>query len=100
MSAAGAVGAAGASSAAVLYSVILPTYNERQNLPLILSLLSHTFDTQGLSYEVVVVDDNSPDRTWEVTQAMQRIFGHSHIVRSGTGTGTAPRVALHGWVRC
>ena len=40
------------------YSVILPTYNERENLPLIMYLLVKTFEKHRLNWEVVVVDDN------------------------------------------
>jgi len=50
-------------------SVILPTYNERDNIgPLIQEVLKYTpADT-----EVIVVDDNSPDETWRVVEEMQK----------------------------
>ncbi|KAL8274147.1 hypothetical protein Esti_001989 [Eimeria stiedai] len=48
---------------ASLYSVILPTYNEKQNLPLLICLLYETFTSHGLNFEILVVDDNSPDGT-------------------------------------
>jgi hypothetical protein len=34
------------------YSVLLPTYNERQNLPLIIWLLVKYFDKIGVDFEV------------------------------------------------
>ena len=44
-------------------SVILPTYNESGNIgPLIEEILSYL---PGES-EIIVVDDDSPDRTWEI----------------------------------
>ena len=44
-------------------SVILPTYNERENLPLIIWLLMKTAEEKQIKMEVVIVDDNSPDGT-------------------------------------
>ena len=63
----------------MLYSVILPTYNERDNLPLITQFLHDTFTTHSLSYEIIVVDDSSPDNTLEVAQSLQKIFGKDCI---------------------
>ncbi|CAM9654037.1 unnamed protein product [Phaeothamnion confervicola] len=61
------------------YSVILPTYNERENLPLIVFLLVETFEKDGIDYEILVVDDNSPDGTLEVATSLQSAYGHSRI---------------------
>jgi len=50
-----------------LVSVVLPTYDERENIgPLIEGILTHV----QRPVEIVVVDDNSPDGTWQVVQAM------------------------------
>lgn len=50
-----------------LVSVVLPTYDERENIgPLIDGILAHV----QRPVEVVVVDDDSPDGTWQVVQAM------------------------------
>jgi dolichol-phosphate mannosyltransferase len=77
----------------MLYSVILPTYNERENLPIIYYLLDKTFTEAKLKYEVVIVDDSSPDNTLEVAQAIQKSYGKEHVTivsRKGKlGLGTA-----------
>jgi dolichol-phosphate mannosyltransferase len=81
----------------MLYSVILPTYNERDNLPLITQILHDTFTTAKLDYEIVVVDDSSPDNTLEVAQTLQKIFKeHISIVsRPGKlGLGSAYAAGL------
>ena len=50
-----------------LVSVVLPTYNERENIgPLIEGILAHV----ERPVEVIVVDDDSPDGTWQVVQAV------------------------------
>jgi dolichol-phosphate mannosyltransferase len=76
-----------------MYSVIMPTFNERENLPLIITLLVRTFTQEKLNYEIVVVDDNSPDKTHEVCIELAEIYGQNHIVlhrRAGKlGLGSA-----------
>ncbi|RMZ77941.1 hypothetical protein DV738_g4211, partial [Chaetothyriales sp. CBS 135597] len=75
------------------YSVILPTYNERQNLPVLVQMLHDVFSKEKLDWEVIVVDDASPDGTLERAKELQRSFGSQHIVlkpRAGKlGLGTA-----------
>jgi dolichol-phosphate mannosyltransferase len=63
----------------MLYSVILPTYNERENLPIIFYLLDKTFREAKLTYEVVIVDDSSPDKTLEVARKLQQSFGEDIV---------------------
>ena len=43
--------------------VVLPTYNERKNLRGMVERLDKAL--QGIDFEVIVVDDNSPDRSEE-----------------------------------
>ncbi|PGH17791.1 hypothetical protein AJ79_00932 [Helicocarpus griseus UAMH5409] len=75
------------------YSVILPTYNERRNLPIICWLLEKTFRENNLDWEVIIVDDGSPDGTLEVAKQLQSLWGPQHVVlkpREGKlGLGTA-----------
>lgn len=50
-----------------LVCTVLPTYNERENIgPLIQRLLG----ANPAPYKVLVVDDNSPDGTWQIVEAM------------------------------
>jgi dolichol-phosphate mannosyltransferase len=62
------------------YSVILPTYNERENLPLMMSMLNKAFTEASLDWEVVIVEDNSPDGTLEVAKQLQDIFGENRMI--------------------
>lgn len=48
-------------------SIILATYNEREN---ILDTISAIFEHLGDSVEVIVVDDDSPDRTWKLVERL------------------------------
>ena len=49
-------------------SVIVPVYNEEQTVATVLTLLSRT----PLDLEVIVVDDASTDKTWEVLQELRQ----------------------------
>jgi dolichol-phosphate mannosyltransferase len=49
-------------------AVVVPTYNERQNIPLVVELLKQTLD--GVSWELIFVDDNSPDGTAAAARAI------------------------------
>lgn len=81
------------SASAMKYSVLLPTYNERENLPILVWLLAKMFTENKLDWEVIIVDDASPDGTQDVAKQLARIYGDEHILlrpRPGKlGLGTA-----------
>lgn len=47
-------------------SVITPTYNEKENIEELLDNICKTLS--GNDFEIIVVDDNSPDMTWQVVK--------------------------------
>ncbi|UGX96952.1 glycosyltransferase family 2 protein [Bradyrhizobium barranii subsp. barranii] len=49
-------------------SVIVPTFNERDNVTVLYRRLEATL--ANVAWEVVFVDDNSPDGTWDVVRAL------------------------------
>ncbi len=49
-------------------SLVIPTYNEVENLPILVGRLADILSM--IDYEIIVVDDDSPDRTWELAEAM------------------------------
>ncbi|KAL3859052.1 hypothetical protein ACJMK2_009288 [Sinanodonta woodiana] len=75
------------------YSVLLPTYNERENLPIIVWLLVKYFTESGYDYEIIVIDDGSPDGTLAVAKQLENIYGKDRIVlrprEKKLGLGTA-----------
>ncbi|XP_072657542.1 dolichol-phosphate mannosyltransferase subunit 1 isoform X4 [Canis lupus baileyi] len=62
------------------YSVLLPTYNERENLPLIVWLLVKSFAESGINYEIIIIDDGSPDGTRDVAEQLEKIYGSDKIL--------------------
>ena len=65
------------------YSIILPTYNEKENLPIIIWLLMKYMNEAKYNFEVIVVDDNSPDGTTQVAKDLQKIYGDKKLVVTG-----------------
>lgn len=60
-------------------SLIIPTYNERENLPVLLenlSIILSKFDK-----EVIVVDDNSTDKTWELAKDLKNKYPWLRVIR-------------------
>ena len=60
-------------------SVIVPTFNERDNVTTLLRRLEATL--AGVAWEVIFVDDNSPDGTWEVVRGLARQDSRIRCIR-------------------
>lgn len=56
--------------------VIIPTYNEKENIQNILQAIF----AQNIQVEILVVDDNSPDRTGAIVQEMQKSNPRLHLL--------------------
>ena len=72
--------------------VIIPTYNEKENIPRMLDTVMALTPKRGDAFHVLVVDDGSPDGTADlVREAQARHEGRIHLLeRSGKlGLGTA-----------
>jgi glycosyltransferase involved in cell wall biosynthesis len=52
-------------------SIVIPVYNEEQNLPLLWPEIREVMASTGLRYEVVFVDDGSRDRSPEVVRGFR-----------------------------
>lgn len=68
--------------------IVLPTYNEAENLPLMVEALM-ALPVDGL--EVLVVDDNSPDGTGQIAQSLaERFPGRVHTLHRSEKNGLGP----------
>jgi glycosyltransferase involved in cell wall biosynthesis len=52
-------------------SIVIPLFNEEENVPLLAEEIRRALDTQGVAYEVVAVDDGSIDRTWTQLESIR-----------------------------
>lgn len=53
-------------------SIVIPVYNEEENLPELSRRLLATLDGQKYTYEIIFVDDGSADRSWEIISRMHQ----------------------------
>src|ERR1700716_2710963 len=60
-------------------SIVVPTFNERDNVTTLLRRLEGTLS--GIAWEVIYVDDNSPDGTWDVVRALAREDSRVRCIR-------------------
>lgn len=81
----------------IYFSLIIPTYNESRNLEALIQQVSYLLD-QVLpnDYELIVVDDDSPDRTWELAQELQPRYPQLRVMRRQTEQGLSTAV-IRGW---
>lgn len=62
-------------------SVVVPVLNEEESLPILHERLTQVLASSGYSYEILIVDDGSTDRSFEILQGLQARDEHLHIVR-------------------
>jgi len=60
-------------------SVIVPTFNEYDNVTTLFRRLEAAL--AGVSFEVIFVDDNSPDRTWDLVRSLARQDSRVRCIR-------------------
>jgi dolichol-phosphate mannosyltransferase len=76
----------------LLVSVVIPTYNEKENIQVLVDRLIEIFKSNDINGNIVIVDDNSPDGTGELADKLAiRYKPHIHVIhRNGKlGIGTA-----------
>ncbi len=84
------------SGAAIRLSLIIPTYNERKNVGELIKQLTGFLDPVGQSYELIVVDDDSPDRTWEMAAGLTASYPKLRVIRRQGEKGLSTAV-IRGW---
>jgi glycosyltransferase involved in cell wall biosynthesis len=87
-------------------SVVAPCFNEEAVLPEFVRRVGAVLDRLGVGGEIVLVDDGSRDRTWEVLKAMaasdprvvavrlMRNYGHQHAVTAGLSLCRGARILI------
>lgn len=77
-------------------SIILPTYNERENLPVTVWLINKYLTNCNVDFEIIIVEDGSPDGTLQVAEKLEEIYKNIVILNRGKklGLGTAYKAGL------
>lgn len=65
----------------IVYSVVVPVFNEEANIEALVQRVSPVLDAQGLPYEILFVDDGSKDRTPQLLREQCEINPHVRAVR-------------------
>lgn len=79
------------------FSLIVPTYNESENIDRIVNVLTPLLDqaTNG-SYELIIVDDDSPDQTWKRAQELIPHYPQLRVMQRQAERGLSTAV-IRGW---
>jgi glycosyltransferase involved in cell wall biosynthesis len=57
-------------------SIVIPVYNEDESLPELCSWIKRVMDKDQITYEIILVDDGSTDRSWEVINHLRASNPH------------------------
>ncbi len=71
-------------------SVVIPTYNERENIPILIDRIKAALGK--ISHEIIVVDDDSPDRTWELVAELSEKDNNVRLIRRMSEKGLSSAV--------
>lgn len=64
-----------------MLSLIIPTYNERENIEKLIKELFNVLKKRKFKFQLIVVDDNSPDGTAEVVKELSKKYNVKLLVR-------------------
>jgi glycosyltransferase involved in cell wall biosynthesis len=74
---------------AIDVSVLVPAKDEAENLPLFMEQAAAAFANSSYKYEVIVIDDGSVDRTWDVLQTLSEQYAFLRTARHRGRRGIA-----------
>lgn len=72
-------------------SIIIPTFNERENIEKIIRFVNDVFNKNKIQGEILIVDDNSPDGTGDIAEKLSKKYKNIRVFhRKGKlGIGSA-----------
>ena len=73
-----------------MFTVVLPTYNELENLERFVAALQEVFAASELDGRIIVVDDNSPDGTGAIADGLAVRYGNLSVVHRSHKQGIGP----------
>jgi dolichol-phosphate mannosyltransferase len=78
-------------------SLAIPTYNESKNVEELLRNLTALLESRlGDAYEIIIVDDDSPDGTWQLAQRLMSRYPRLRVMRRQRERGLSTAV-IRGW---
>lgn len=68
-------------------SIVVPLFNEEESLPELMSWIDRVMRENNFSYEVIMVDDGSKDKSWSVIENLSAIYPALRGVKFGRNYG-------------
>ena len=84
------------ATALTLLSVVIPARDEEESLPPTIAGLTAHLEREGVPHEIVVVDDGSRDRTWDVLQELKARHPALSPTRNASGAHGFGRAVVWG----
>jgi dolichol-phosphate mannosyltransferase len=79
-----------------VFSLVVPTYNERFNIGPLIGRIEAVLKQEPFDFEIIIVDDNSPDETWNLAKEMAKENPRLQVIRREGARGLATAV-VDGW---
>jgi len=74
-------------------SIVIPVYNEEENVEPLVQEIKSVVESLGKRYEIVIVDDGSQDRTFDVLARLHKREPHLRVVRLKRNFGQTAALA-------
>ena len=68
-------------------SVVVPLFNEEESLPELMSWIDRVMKENNLTYEVIMVDDGSKDKSWNIIENLSTIYPALRGIKFGRNYG-------------
>ena len=80
-------------------SIIVPAFNEEESIVNVIDRIKGAWNHSGHSYEIIVVDDGSTDKTFERVGGQEvRVLQHTGNRGYGASLKTGIRASRHDWI--
>ena len=79
-----------------MFSLVIPTFNERSNIGPLIGRIKAVLNQELIDFEIILVDDNSPDETWKLAREIAKGDSRLRVIRREGSRGLATAV-VDGW---
>jgi glycosyltransferase involved in cell wall biosynthesis len=78
----------------VLYSLVIPARNEKENLPSLLREIVDVMTSLNSPWEVIVVDDGSTDGSWPILEFLRKSIPQLRAIRLKNSCGQSAALSI------
>lgn len=70
-----------ARDSSLRYSIVIPVYRSQNTLPLLMERLTSQLEKLNESYEIIMIEDNGGDESWDVMCSLQKKYRNLRLVQ-------------------